>query len=85
MFSSKKKKDEKELHALIVLDGSGHTETTYDPTNPVEVQRVREEFDSIVAASHPLTYKSENGEHEVIKDFDPTAKEIYVTPQNQGG
>jgi hypothetical protein len=86
MFSKQKKKDEKEMHFLIVLDGNGDTQTEFDPADPVAVQAVRDEFNAIVAAQRPLTYKSDkDGEFEATRDFDPTAKETWVTPQNQGG
>ena len=85
------KKDEstvegQELHVLNILDGSGHTEVKFDPNDPVAVQEVRDQFDALMASQRPLAYTMEGGEQgQIIKEFDPTAKETFITPQIQGG
>jgi len=90
MFGKRKKDEvkveEKELHVLNILDGSGHTEVTYDPNDPVAVQEVRDQFDAIMASQRPLAYTMVEGEQgQMIREFDPTAKETFITPQIQGG
>jgi hypothetical protein len=76
----------KTLHYLRILDHTGHTEVAYDPADPVAVASVKEQFDAIMASQHGLAYTMENGEKgAVVRDFDPTAKEMYVAPQIVGG
>jgi len=85
------KKDEstvegQELHVLNILDGSGHTEVKFDPNDPVAVQEVRDQFDALMESQRPLAYTMQDGEQgTIIKEFDPTAKETFITPQIQGG
>jgi hypothetical protein len=92
MFGFYKKGEEKEvvqyrdLHVLRILDPTGHTEVKFDPADPVAVAAVREQFDSIMASQRGLAYTMESGEKgAVIHEFDPSAKETYVTPQIVGG
>jgi len=89
VFNRKKdetKVEEKVLHVLNILDGSGHTEVKFDPDDAVAVQEVREQFDAIMASQRPLAYTMVDGEQgQIIKEFDPTAKETFITPQIQGG
>lgn len=88
MFGKKKKVvvEPGRIHVLSILDGTGHTEVTFDPANPVEVASVKEQFDAIMASQHGLAYTMENGVRgEAIREFDATAPETYVTPQIVGG
>lgn len=75
----------KERHVLNILDGSGHTTITFDPTNKAEVEKTRKAFNEIMTAQKGLAYTVTDGEAEVVKNFDPEAKETVVTPQIQGG
>lgn len=88
MWFRKKKEvvEQDTLHVLRILDHTGHTEVQFNPADPVAVAAVREQFDAIMAQEHGLAYTMENGEKgAVIREFDPTAKETYVTPQIVGG
>jgi len=88
MFGKRKDKLQRKpgLHVLVILDHTGHTEVTYDPTDPVAVQEVRDQFDAIMEAQRPLVYTMVNGEQgSVITEFDPSAEEIYMSPQLVGG
>jgi len=88
MFGTKKDESTKDegLHVLNILDGSGHTEVMFDPNDPVAVQEVRDQFDEIMARQKGLAYTMEAGEGgTVVKEFDPSAKETFITPQIQGG
>ena len=75
----------KERHVLNILDSSGHTTVTFDPTNKTEVRETRKKFDEIMAAQRGLAYTVNDGETEIVKNFDPEAKETFITPQLQGG
>jgi hypothetical protein len=76
----------KETHYLRILDHTGHTEVAFNPADPVEVAAVREQFNAIMASQRGLAYTMENGEEgAVIHEFDPSARETYVTPQIVGG
>jgi len=74
-----------EPHVLNILDSTGHTTITFDPTSEVEVEETRKKFNEIMAAQHGLAYKVSDGESETIREFDPDAKEQFITPQIQGG
>lgn len=87
-FNRKSKPVEKsvEMHSLIILDSSGHTEVKFDPADPKAVQEVREQFDAIMAEQRPLAYTMEDGHAgSIVTEFDPEAKETYLTQQLQGG
>lgn len=87
LFKRKKVQVEQgNLHVLCILDSTGHTEVKFDPADPVAVAAVREQFDAIMASQRGLAYTMEGGEQgAVIHEFDPSAKETYVTPQIVGG
>jgi hypothetical protein len=74
------------LHVLCILDRTGHTEVRFDPADPVAVARVREQFDAIMSSQKSWAYTLDNGtEGEFIREFDPSARETYISPQIVGG
>jgi hypothetical protein len=76
-----------EQNTLRILDHTGDTMVRWDPRNPVEVAVARQAF-TARRAQGALAYRVTNGgrtQGEAIRDFDPEAREIVLTPQMQGG
>ena len=70
-----------------VMGLSGHTELEYDRTNPVEVEEMRKEFDRLISKEKSWGYvKNADGSFEgPLREFDPTAEEVFVHYQMQAG
>lgn len=73
-------------HTLRILDKTGDTQLTWDPTNVEEVASVREKFNEIVKGLGFLAYTvpTDGSQGEVIREFDPEHSTV-LTPQMQGG
>lgn len=73
-------------HTLHILDKTGDTRLTWNPTNAEEVAEVREKFDEIVKGLGFLAYTvpTDGSQGEVIREFDPEHNTV-LTPQMQGG
>jgi hypothetical protein len=73
-------------HSMHVLDQTGDTVMTFDPTDEVEVAKVRAEFDRLVGEEKQLAYTvSASGESEVTREFVAEAPQTIVTRQMVGG
>lgn len=72
-------------HMQITRPGGMPETRTWDPADPAEVAAARAAFED--AAPGALTYatRSDGGQAEVIRAFDPDAQSIVVAPQIQGG
>lgn len=71
---------------LSVLDVTGDTRLMWDRNNPEEVARAKQRFDEMKAKrylAYKVTKKGDQGE--VLKDFDPAAERIILTPPMRGG
>jgi hypothetical protein len=73
-------------HTLRILDKSGDTRLSWDPTNATEVAEVREKFDEIVKGLKYLAYTvpTDGSQGEAIREFNPEVSTV-LTPQMQGG
>jgi hypothetical protein len=75
-------------HKLSIASADGDTLVTWDPEIEAEVEAALAAFNTAKspAGGSMLAYaESSPGTGEVIKDFDPDAEAIYMTPQIQGG
>lgn len=73
---------------LEIMDSSGDTKVLWDVDNEAEVAETRRIFDSMIAESGMLAYKTESkntSDGEVIKEFDATAERVVLSPQLVGG
>lgn len=71
------------LHAL---DHTGDTEIKWDPDRRDEVDAARATFDRLVKHSKYLAYEVKPGDkREQIREFNPRARRIVLTPQLVGG
>ena len=75
-------------HKLSIASSDGDTLITWDPEIAKEVDKALAAFTfaKSPAGGNMLAYaESAPGTGEVVKDFDPNAEAIYMTPQIQGG
>lgn len=70
---------------LRVMDPSGDMSVTWNPRVQAEVDVARETFDRMRNKGH-LAYRKEGaGRGTMLREFDPSASEIIITPPLQGG
>jgi hypothetical protein len=81
-------------HVMSIMDITGHTTVTWDPTDAASVRDARREFDRLVRegyAAFRMNVVAENGvvveqkDSERIREFDPTAGKLMMVPHRQGG
>jgi hypothetical protein len=73
------------MHTQIVMDNTGDSRHRFDPNNYVEVLDARRRFRELTEAGYTAAKKTGNGASEVIRQFDPTAKETLFIPRLVGG
>lgn len=71
---------------LCAIDQTGDTKTIWDKNNPDEVEAAKATFDRLKGKGY-LAYKvsKDGSKGEVIRDFDPDAEKIILSPPMQGG
>ena len=74
-------------NAMAVMGQKGDTKLTWDPTRDDEVMAARLQFDYLVKEKRYAAFKMHpNGDRgDMIKEFDPAAERIIMSPQMQGG
>lgn len=80
-------------HVMNVMDSSGHTTVTWDPTDRDSVRTARAEFDRLRRAGYQafrMDLVTETGavveeKGERIDHFDETAGKVMMVPQLRGG
>jgi len=70
---------------MRILDQSGDTALEWDLRKKESVQAVKQAFDQIIKEGYMAVRIDSPTEGEVIRKFDPTAKEIIVTAPMVGG
>lgn len=75
-----------EPHTLAALDPTGHVQESWDPANADEVAHARSTFDLFRGKGY-LAYRvtGAGGQGEQLREFDPQAREIVLTPALRGG
>jgi hypothetical protein len=74
-------------HELAILDHTGDTKVKYDPTDTASTQEAQKAWDDAKAKGY-LAYAVRGGDGssaEVLREFDPTAPQIVMSPQLVGG
>lgn len=71
-------------HVIRILDRTGDTTLSYDPTDRDTVRSVEERFSRLMAANF-VAFDVSQHPGRILKTFDPNATEIIVTPQFAGG
>ena len=73
------------MHTQIVMDHTGDSRHHFAPNNYVEVSDARRRFRELTEAGYTAAKKTGNGTSELIRQFDPTAKETLFIPRLVGG
>jgi hypothetical protein len=70
---------------LIIMDGRGDTEVHWGIDNEAEVVAARSAFGDLRRRGY-LAYRLRGGRPgEVLREFDPEAEQIVMTPPMRGG
>lgn len=71
---------------MYIMDQTGHSTITWDPTKPVEVDVARDAFDKLIKERYQA-FRVEASERQGSKmtSFDPQAGKIMMVPQLVGG
>lgn len=71
---------------MQVMDRTGHTTVTWDPTKPVEVEAARDTFDTLTGEGYnAFKVEGVDQQGQRIREFDPKAAKIMMVPQLVGG
>jgi hypothetical protein len=73
------------MHTQIVMDHTGDSRHHFNPDDYVEVLDAKRRFRELTEAGYTAAKKTGNGTSEVIRKFDPTAKETLFIPRLVGG
>lgn len=78
---------EDEAHVLVILDRDGDTRITWDPDNEDDVENAREVFNRLVTEKKYQAFSVvEGGEKgELVREFDPEAEKLIMSPALVGG
>lgn len=71
---------------MAILDSTGDTKVIWDPHNPDEVAAAKAQFDTLKKKgfiAYTVNKKGDKGE--VIREFDPNAEKIILSPPLAGG
>lgn len=81
-----------DLHRMEMMDSSGHTTVTWDPTDQAGIADARREFNRLVREGYQAFRMEAQGDNVVVEnkgeritEFDPEAGRILMVPQRVGG
>ena len=69
----------------IVMDHTGDTRHQFDPADATAVAEAERRFKELTGYGFTAAKRLDDGKSEVMKSFDPTAKETLFIPRLQGG
>ena len=74
------------MHLQIVIDSTGDTRHEFDPTDHVSLATAEERFHELTAKGFRAVALGKDGAPgDLIRKFDPQAKQTLFVPQLQGG
>jgi hypothetical protein len=73
------------MHTQIVMDLTGDTRHHFDATNEASVAEARKRFRELTDAGYTAAMRTGAGTSEVLRLFDPTARETLFIPRLVGG
>ena len=73
------------MAAQIVMDHTGDTRLHFDANDSQALLEAEERFKLLTGAGFTAAIRNSSGEPEVIRRFDPTAKETLFFPRLVGG
>lgn len=79
-------------NTMEIMDSSGHTTVTWDPTDETGVADARREFNRLLRDGYQAFRMEAQGDHVVVENkgervsqFDPEAGRLLMVPQRVGG
>lgn len=71
---------------MHIMDQTGHSTITWDPTKPIEVDVARDAFDKLIRERYNA-FRVEGADNQGARmtSFDPKAGKIMMVPQLVGG
>ena len=73
------------MHFQIVMDTSGDTRHQFSPDDAAAVAEAERRFRELTGAGFIAARRTGNGTSELVRQFDPTAKETLFIPRLVGG
>lgn len=75
------------MHGTMnVMDKTGHSTTTWDPSVSAEVAAARATFETLTGRGYKAFKVGVEGERgQRLESFDPAARQMIMVPQLQGG
>jgi hypothetical protein len=73
------------MHTQIIMDLTGDTRHYFDATDDVSVAEARQRFQELMDAGYIAANRTGNGTSDLIREFDPTARETLFMPRLVGG
>jgi hypothetical protein len=73
------------MHFQIVMDTSGDTRHQFAPDDASAVAEAEKRFRELFEAGFIAAKRTGNGTSELVRQFDPTAKETVFIPRLVGG
>jgi hypothetical protein len=73
------------MHFQIVMDTSGDTRHQFDAADASAVAEAERRFRELTGAGFIAARRTGNGTSELVRQFDPTAKETLFIPRLVGG
>jgi len=72
---------------MAVLDQKGDLKVIWDAERPDEVEAARKQFDEFTKKKRYLAFsvKKDGSKSEIIKEFDPDAEKLILSPMVVGG
>lgn len=78
--------DQSVQHIMEVMDSSGDTKITWDPTNEHETECAEAHFNSLVKKGYRAFAVNAQGEKSrLVTEFDPNLRAIIMVPRIVGG
>lgn len=69
----------------IVMDHTGHSEHVFDKANKVSLAEAEERFNALIKKGYRAARTVSEGQHELIRSFDPNAEQTLFIPHLKGG
>jgi hypothetical protein len=73
------------MHTQIIMDLTGDTRHSFDAADEVAVAEARRRFQELMDAGYIAAKRTGNGTSDLIREFDPTARETLFMPRLVGG
>lgn len=73
------------MHFQIIMDRSGDTRHQFDAADATAVAEAERRFSELIGAGFIAARRTGNGTSELVRRFDPTARETVFVPRLVGG